>query len=227
MRVKICGIQNEKELHTAVEAGVDAVGFQVGQSFASKSFILPSTAHRLAEGLPVFVVPVLVTHLNTAEAVFELLDKSEIATVQVANFQLRELEKLRDRMPAAGKIIYTEYVHSPVNELKMAEMLPLIDAVNLDCFNLAANMVGVDSPNKCHAWGAGADYVKHCPCPVILSGHLNAANVEQAIDFVKPFAVDACSLLKGEDGFLIPAAVAGFVGNAKKYIIDPTLAKEK
>ena len=55
MQVKICGIQNEYELRTAVAAGADAVGFLVGQLHKSKTFILASTAGRLAQQLPPYV----------------------------------------------------------------------------------------------------------------------------------------------------------------------------
>ncbi len=216
MRVKICGIQNEAELETAVKAGADAVGFQVGQVYASQSFILPSTARRLAENLPVFITPVLVTHLNTAEAIFELLDHAEIYAVQLTDCQVDEVAKLRDKLPAAGKIIYTEYVHEQINEMKMAELLPLIDAINLDCYNLASNLVGVDSPNKCYAWGAGAEYVKRAALPVILSGRLNAVNAAEAIAAVRPYAVDACTQLKNADGVLDPAVSANFIWECKK-----------
>lgn len=220
MRVKICGIQNEAELESAVAAGADAVGFQVGQLYASRSFILPSTARRLVENLPVFVVPVLVTHLTAADAIFELMEHSGVYTVQIAACKVAEVEKLRDMMPDVGKIIYTEYVHEPLNEMTMAELLPLLDAINLDCYNLAPHLVGTETPNKCYAWAAGAEYVRRAQLPVILSGHLDGANVAAAIREVRPFAVDGCALLKHSDGFLDAESAREFVWNAKKTFTE-------
>ena len=52
MRVKICGIKDENELETAVNAGADAAGFLVGQRFPSADFILPEKAARLTALLP-------------------------------------------------------------------------------------------------------------------------------------------------------------------------------
>lgn len=216
MRVKICGIQNEEELAAAVAAGADAVGFQVGQVYASRNFILPSTARRLAECLPVFITPVLVTHLTGADAIWEIMEHAGINTVQLTGCRIEEVARLRDRLTGGGKIIYTDYVHEPVDEMKMANLLPLLDAVNLDCYNLAAELVGVDSPNKCHAWAAGAEYVKKSALPVILSGHLAAGNASEAIKTVKPFGVDACAGLRKPEGGLDPAAARDFVWNSKQ-----------
>ncbi|MEA4862053.1 MAG: hypothetical protein AB7F40_01465 [Victivallaceae bacterium] len=220
MRVKICGIQNESELESAVAAGADAVGFQVGQLYASRSFILPSTARRLVENLPVFVVPVLVTHLTAADAIYELMEHAGVYTVQIAACKVAEVAKLRDLMPDVGKIIYTEYVHEPINEMTMAELMPLVDAINLDCYNLAPNLVGTETPNKCHAWAAGAEYVRKAQLPVILSGHLDGGNVSAAIQEVRPFAVDGCARLKREDGFLDAASAREFVWNAQETFIE-------
>ncbi len=221
MRVKICGIQNETDLQTAVRAGADAVGFQVGQLYASRSFILPSTARRLMEQLPVLVVPVLVTHLNTADEILELIKHSGIASVQLSrNCAPAEIAVLRDKMPAFGKIIYTDYIHNLTPEMVMAELIPLVDAVDLDCCNAAADLVGVDTANKCYAWDAAAEYIQKSVLPVIVSGRLNAENVRQAIRTAKPFGVDACSLLKNPDGGLNESAAAAFVWNSKQEFFN-------
>lgn len=215
MRVKICGIKNENELLNAVECGADAVGFQVGQLFPGKNFILPSTARRLAEALPVYITPVLVTNLNSAEAIYEVMANTEIYSVQVNNCPLEELVRLKDKLPRTGKIIYTEYVHHLTDDLKMADIIPLIDAVNLDCFNLANELVGVDAQNKCYAWSTGSEYVRNSSVPVILSGRLSQNNVREAVKIVKPFGVDACSMLKDQSGELDRRFGADFVWQAQ------------
>ena len=226
MRVKVCGIKNETELQCAVECGADAVGFQVGQLFPGKNFILPSTARRLAEALPVYITPVLVTNLNSAEAIYEVMANTEIYSVQINNCPFDELIKLKDKLPRTGKIIYTEYVHHLMDDLEMANLIPLIDAVNLDCYNLANDIVGVESQNKCYACEAGGNYVQHSPLPVILSGRLSAENVIQAVKTVKPFGVDACTLLKDSNGELDKTETGKFIWQAQRCDFENIITGE-
>lgn len=226
MRVKICGIKNENELQCAVECGADAVGFQVGQLFPGKNFILPSTARRLAEALPVYITPVLVTNLNSADDIYEVMANTEIYSVQINNCPLDEVARLKDKLPRTGKIIYTEYVQHLTDELKMANIIPLIDAVDLDCYNLSCELVGVESVNKCYAWEAGAAYVRNSAIPVILSGRLNDKNVVQAVNTVRPFGVDACTMLKDENGELDRKKTGSFIWQAQRCDFENIIQEE-
>jgi phosphoribosylanthranilate isomerase len=198
MRVKICGIQNEHDLQTAVEAGTDAVGFLVGQLHKSSSFILPSTAARLAHLLPPYVTPVIVTHLTTAEEIKEILDKSGIYCVQLHGIENEQVFKLRDMLPVHSKIILAEYVENLSNDNNLEELYPVIDAIALDCYNKEPSLIGVSSEGKSYEWRAGAEFVSQCPLPVILTGGLNPDNVGAAIGAVRPFGVDACTSLKDD-----------------------------
>ena len=216
MRVKICGIQNEAELLTAVDAGADMVGFQVGQLYAAPTFVLPSTARRLAEVLPIGITPVLVTHYSTAQEIFETCNHTGITTVQISNCTVEETARLRDMLGGGAKIIYTEYIHDPMDELVMAELLPLIDAINLDCCNPSRELVGTESLNSSYEWGKGRDYIAEAQLKVMLSGRLSADNVAEAIGITRPFAVDACTLLKNGERVLDKHAACEYVFNCKQ-----------
>ena len=80
MKVKICGVRNEKDMSIALEAGADALGFLVGQIHPSRDFVIASTAARLAAKLPPFVTPVVVTHYTDPEAVGEIIHQTSIST---------------------------------------------------------------------------------------------------------------------------------------------------
>lgn len=226
MRVKICGIQNIEELNIAVEAGADAIGFQVGQLYASKSFILPSTARRLVEKLPVWVTPVLVTHNIMAEEILELVGHSGITTVQITkNCSLEEITKLRDSLPSSGKIIYTEYLHRLTDDMLMAELFPLIDAINLDCYNTAPELVGIDDCEKSYLWDDAVAYVKSSPIPVIICGRLDENNVSEVIGKIHPFGVDGCTKLKNAEGVLNKDRATKFVWNSKEKFFNHKLGE--
>ncbi len=215
MRIKICGIQNETEMAAAIRCGADVLGFQVGQIYQSKSFILPSTAGRLAAELPPYVTPVIVTHLSEPEAIVDILNKSAIFTVQLHKVTPVQVAALRDLLPANAKIILTFYLNPGRYDWTLDEYLSLIDAVNLDAFNLDLSRVGLDTADKVYQWERAAEFVAQCPRPVMLSGGLNAANVAQAIETVHPFGVDACNQLKAPDQFCDPAVCHQFVQAAR------------
>jgi phosphoribosylanthranilate isomerase len=196
MQIKICGIQNEYELKTAVEAGVDAVGFLVGQLHRSKNFILASTAGRLAQQLPPYITPVMVTHLTKAEEIDEIMRRANIFTVQVHGVANEEIFKLRDLLPPFAKIIVGEYIKNLQDLLSLEELYPVISAITLDCYNQEVAFIGRNDDNKTYNWRAATAFVSQCPLPVIISGGLSDKNVAEAVKEIMPYGVDACSYLK-------------------------------
>ncbi len=70
-------------------------------------------------------------------------------------------------------------------------------------------------------WGLVA--TRRSKVPMILAGGLNAENVAEAIDFVKPYAVDVVSGVEAEPGRKDPAKVAAFLEAAGVQV--PTRAR--
>lgn len=217
MRVKACGIKTEQELEAAVAAGVDAVGFLVGQVHASGDFILASTAARLVRALPPYIVPVLVTHLTDPSAVLELAEQTSIFTIQLhGGNTLEQVACLHDRLGPAGKLVYavhvidTEVVPSP------EAYYPFADAILLDSMDRTAGKVG--GTGMTHNWDVSASVAASAPVPVVLAGGLTPSNVAAAIRHVHPFAVDANSGLRGFDGQLDRNLCAAFVRNARQAL---------
>jgi len=199
MQIKICGIQNEDELQNAIKAGANAVGFLVGQVHRSKNFILASTAGRLAEQLPPFITPVIVTHLTTAEDIEQIMTRANIYTVQLHGVSNEEIFKLRDMLPVHAKIIVSEYMKNPQDLLNLDEIYAVIDAINLDCYNDEVNSIGEKNQNNSYSWQEAAEFARQCSMPVIVSGGLSAENIAEAVKQIMPYGVDACSRLKDEE----------------------------
>ena len=214
MRVKICGIKNETELETAVNAGADAVGFLVGQRFPSQDFILPEKAARMTAMLPPFVTPVLVTHLTDPREILEITEKTGITTLQLHGGSTPEqLPPLRNYLGNGVKLILTLRVGNLPGEVSPDPApfeLPA-DAFLLDSFDPATGKVG--GTGKTHNWQNSAKTVASVHRPVILAGGLNPDNVAEAIRIVRPFAVDANSALR-PFGILDGKIASAFVQNA-------------
>ncbi|MBQ9336336.1 MAG: phosphoribosylanthranilate isomerase [Lentisphaeria bacterium] len=221
MRVKICGVKDENELETAVNAGADAVGFLVGQRFPSQDFILPDRAARLASLLPPFVSPVLVTHLTDPEEILDLVDKTGIGTVQLHGGSTPEqTAALRKYLGSSVKLIVTLHIGKLPDEVMPAPepYEAAADAFLLDSFDPATGKVG--GTGRTHNWQTSAKVAASVHRPVILAGGLNPDNVAEAVRKVRPFAVDANSALRPL-GPLDPKIAAAFVQNALRAFEKP------
>lgn len=215
MRVKICGIRNENDLHTAVDAGVDATGFLVGQEHPSPDFILPSTAARLAGKLPPYVEAVLVTHLTDPHEVMELVNQTGILSIQLHGGSTPEqVVALRDMLPASAKVELAVHFSSENDFVSLLEYYRIVHAFLIDTFDAATGRVGgTGIPND---WNLAAKFAASCPLPVILAGGLNHNNVSEAIRKIHPFAVDANSCMKDPvTRELDPVRCRNFVRTAK------------
>lgn len=214
MRIKICGIRNEQDMNTAVNAGADAVGFLVGQLHASRDFILPGTAARLVRMLPPFVTPVLVTHFTDPAEVFDLVIRTGITTVQLHGGSApEEVAALRDMLPPAGKIILAVHLQNEEDFVATKDYYRMVDAFLIDSIDVDAGKVG--GTGCTNDWQLARKFVEMTPYPVFLAGGLYAENVADAIRTVRPFAVDANSRLKDENGNEDPEKCAAFVQAAQ------------
>lgn len=190
-QVKICGITDNLDLATALEAGAGAVGFLVGQLHPSSDFIEPSLARQLAKAVPPFVATVLVTHEHDLAAIVLLAEAVPTQYIQLhSDMSPTQLavahERLRPRR-LIGKI-------SVENELSMRRALdicPAVDAVLLDTINRNTGQVG--GTGLTHDWSISSKIRRMIDRPVILAGGLNPDNVREAIETVQPAAVDVNS----------------------------------
>lgn len=221
MRIKISGIQNETEMKAAVSCGADAIGFLVGQLHRASSFILPSSAARLAGMLPPYISPVIVTHLTEAEEIMDILRRTDIYSVQICGvIAPSEIAKLSDTMPEHGKIILSVYVNEQNKIHEMDEYYKHINAVTFDCFNRSPAHVGGSAANS-YKWATAREFMQNCPLPVILAGALSPENIADAVQSFRPFGVDACSMLKDPaTGDLIEEKCRLFVTNARRASIN-------
>jgi phosphoribosylanthranilate isomerase len=217
MRIKITGVQNENEMRAVVGSGVDAVGFLVGQLHKSATFILPSSAGRLAKMLPPYISPVIVTHLTNAEEIIDIVRKTDIRDVQICgDILILELMKLRDMMPGGGKIILTAYINEQNIISNLENYFNIVDAITFDCFNRSPAQIG-DSITNGYCWDAVSVFMNQCPVPVILAGGLNPENVADAIQTFKPMGVDASTRLRDPaTGALQETLCRDFVNNARR-----------
>ena len=201
MRVKICGITNNEDAHAAVEYGADALGFVFAKSPRQ---VTKEQARDIVKNLPPFVSPVGVFVDEKADMIKEICDFCGIQTVQLhGNEQPSYLKELE-----GYKLIKAFRVKEEDDLKPLANYKP--HAFLLDSY-VEGTMGGTGVPFKleiarqAHKYGA-----------IILSGGLTPKNVKEAIQMVKPYAVDVSSGVESSPGKKDKSLVKRFIANAKE-----------
>jgi phosphoribosylanthranilate isomerase len=212
MKVKICGIKTEHDLKMAINAGADAVGFITEVPVDSPRKISISEASSLISKVPVFVTSVLVIMPGNAYEAINMIHEAKPTAVQIHNaLPLAELRKIKE---TGVRIIKT----IPVSEHADTEMLiklikdfwGIADAVLLDtAIDGKTGGTGVS-----HNWELSGKVVASAGMPVILAGGLTPLNVSEAVQCVRPYAVDTASGVE-TDGKKDEKKVIDFINNAR------------
>ena len=185
MRVKICGITNRDDALCAVDAGADAVGFIFYEK--SPRYVPPETVGEIVAELPPFVTPVGV-FVNAPEARID-------AVVKLAG--LRAIQLHGDEPPEAclGHAVPVIRVLRVGADFAPESMRSYL----VDTFLLETEKVGYYGGT-----GETFDWSKAIAAKemgrVVLAGGLTPDNVGEAIQAVRPYAVDVGSGVEKEPG---------------------------
>lgn len=206
-RIKICGLTREEDVHAAVAAGADAIGFV----FYPKSprYVTPQRAAELIRIVPPFI---------TTVGLFVNAAPDEVArTVRVAPLSLIQLhgdETVAEAAAiaaAAGRQFMKVFRVKPdtaPDELLEYEQAnraasPLFTSLLLDTY--------VDAYGGA---GKGFDWSlipKDLAPRVVLSGGLSVHNATDAVAGVRPYAVDISSGVEASKGIKDARKIADFV----------------
>jgi phosphoribosylanthranilate isomerase len=204
-RVKICGNMNYENARLAADLGADYLGFIFTP--ASKRVITVGKASEILARLPDFK--------NTV-GVFCNQPKKEVAAIagelrlKFLQFHGEETALYCDSFMQKGyEIIKTFHVKDAMSLKRIAEYN--VSAFLFDTFSSHSEKGGTGVPFD---WSIIEDkpYVHD---KLFLAGGLNALNVAQAIEKVRPFAVDVASGVESAPGTKDPQLLRTFIENAK------------
>lgn len=187
IRVKICGIRRTEDALLAADLGASALGFVFWP--ASPRFLDPEDARPIVAALPPFV---------TTVGLFVDQDEAHVnAVARLLNLDVVQLHGQESPSAYAGggyRIIKSVAVGDGRDCAKAVAAVPERATVLLD----AHDPIKRGGTGRTIDWSLAAAAAK--TRPVILSGGLNADNIREAVDTVRPYAVDVSSGVESSPG---------------------------
>jgi len=201
-RVKICGITRLQDLHAACEAGADALGFVFYEK--SPRHVSVERAAELVRALPPFVQSVGL-FVNAGPAFVE----SVLQAVPLDLLQFHGDETPAECVRFGRPYIKAVRVSPDTDLLKCAADFESARGLLLDAF----------VPGVPGGTGERFDWrliPANLPKPVILSGGLTPDNIAEAVQQVRPWAVDVSSGVEVSKGIKDAQRIARFIAHAKE-----------
>lgn len=210
-RVKICGVTNVEDAVAAAAAGADAVGLNFYAR--SRRYLDPRRAEAVAAALPVGVVRVGLFVNAVPDFIRMLAAKLRLQAIQLHGDEtVAQLAELAD-LPLIKAFPCHQHAHAVITDY-MAECRR--QGVSLRMILLDAAVAGqYGGTGQTADWGTAAALAadRSLP-PVVLAGGLSATNVRQAIELVRPAAVDTAGGVELAPGVKDRAAMEAFVAAA-------------
>lgn len=193
----------------ALAAGADAIGL-VSAMPSGPGVIDDATVRLIADWTLPPLDAWLLTALEDAEALAAQIQQARVRTVQlVRHLPVSALIALRSLRPGL-RIVQVIHVEDD-NAIDLARAYAeTADALLLDSGRPSAAIPLLGGVGQPHDWSISQRIVKAVDRPVFLAGGLNADNVSQAIDRVRPFGVDLCSGVRST-GALDPDLLGAFM----------------
>jgi phosphoribosylanthranilate isomerase len=185
--VKICGITNLEDALAAVAAGADALGFNFYKP--SPRYITPQHAREIIEQLPQSLLTVGVFVNEESETVRAIAGEAGLRAVQLHG----------DETPAYCRELDDFYI------IKTFAVSDAFDIQALATYEVEAIMLDTKHNNlrggtgQVFDWSVALHVAPTIP-KLFLAGGLSPENVGNAVEIVRPFAVDACSALEDRPG---------------------------
>jgi phosphoribosylanthranilate isomerase len=198
VRVKICGLTNAEDALAAAAFGADALGFVFA---TSPRQVEPGQVRAIVERLPLFVLTVGVFVDCPVEQVKDIRDFCPLDIVQLHG------RETPDMVQALGERV--------IKGVRVGADRPL----PLDEFPSATLLLDTFSPHQAGGTGHTFDWeLARGPAlrrPIIMAGGLNPNNVIEAINKVRPYAVDVSSGVEAEPGRKDHGKLESFIRRAK------------
>jgi phosphoribosylanthranilate isomerase len=209
LRVKICCMASIDEANTAIRLGATAIGL-VSRMPSGPGPIEEELITRIVSAVPPAIETFLLTCEISADAIATQQRRTRASALQLVDtVEAGAHRELRARLPGI-KLVQVIHVTGPESVDEAVAVAGGIDALLLDSGNPALAVKELGGTGRRHDWSLSRRIVELSPVPVYLAGGLNASNVHEAIETVRPFGVDVCSGVR-TSGRLDESKLAAFM----------------
>lgn len=206
MLVKICGITNEADALLAVGLGADALGFIFAPSPRQVS---ARAVQQIVDRLPRDVLTVGVFRDESPERVVQVVNTIGLRAAQLHGHETASQTRwVAERVPVTIRAF-------PAGHPEISKACD---------WGVTAVMVDSASPGSGEVfdWRLAEGVVD--PNRLIISGGLDADNVGDAVDHLRPHGVDVCSGVEAEPGRKDPQRLRAFVTSARRAAVTAGLS---
>lgn len=215
-RIKVCGLTRTQDLHSVVDAGVDAVGFVFYPK--SSRALSPQQAADLRQQLPAFVDAVALFVNAEPDYVRTVIDQVQPDLLQFhgdetpeycQHFGHRYLRAFRVGAPG---------LTDPDSVLKTCLQYPDASAWLFDSYSTTYGGSGLTFDTAL----LGRLQEHPSACPIILAGGLTPKNVSASLQLLHPFAVDVSSGVEDSPGIKSQDKIIDFVHAVQRadYLVN-------
>ena len=212
VRVKICGITSELDAQRAARAGAWGLGFIFHKK--SPRVISPFKAKKIIDSLPPFITPVGVFVNHNAGAMRDIIEHCGLRAVQLHG---EEDYHFAHRLKRYNVKIIKVFRVGENFDPKVIEGFK-VDAFLFDTFD----QYNYGGTGKTFDWNVLKSIKSVSETPIILSGGLNQQNVIEAVNELKPYAVDVNSGVEEASGKKDPQKMKDFI-DIVNYISGPKI----
>jgi phosphoribosylanthranilate isomerase len=221
-RVKICGVTSAEDVELCLEAGADALGFVVSYPEPVPWNLTPRAARALIARVPPFTAAVAVVG-GDARTILELVAAVEPSVVQLHRDEdAATVGAVHEGLAGTGvRVVKAVRIATDAGAVPPAEhwlalarefLAAGADAILLD----SKTTVRPAGTGQSIDWEIARTIVAALDAPVLLAGGLTPGNVADAVDNVRPYAVDVISAVEDEQQRKVRDRVRAFVAAARR-----------
>ncbi|NKB87670.1 MAG: phosphoribosylanthranilate isomerase [Acidobacteria bacterium] len=207
--MKICCISTAQEAEIAVAAGASALGL-VSAMPSGPGVISEEDIAAIASKVPPVVASFLLTSELEAEPILKQHTRCRTSTLQLVDAVRPGVHAILRRVLPGIRIVQVIHVTGPESVDEAIALAPDVDAILLDSGNPGLATKELGGTGRTHDWTVSRAIRDAIDPPLFLAGGLDASNVEEAINAVRPFGVDICSGVR-TDGSLDPSKLDDFI----------------
>lgn len=199
-RIKICGITRREDAFEAVSCGVDALGLVFYQP--SPRYVSINQAQYVIQSLPAFVSKVGLFVDARADEVTNTLSKVDLDYLQFHGDE--------------DETYCTQFSKPYIKALRIKAETDIVEIIS-QYKSAAAILIDAWHPNlaggtgETFDWSLLQDLPKDNIPAIILAGGLDQGNVKEAVQLLKPYAVDVSSGVEDSPGIKVAEKIRNFV----------------